>query len=98
MAEQEIKKNKEKLLFFFLLPPSILILKKRLLKRHYDNKSLAISRLASARKDLKYWDEYDYIYVNDKLNKCVNEISKKISDLITENNKRSSFKKIVKKL
>ena len=81
-----------------MLPPSISILKKRLFKRHFDNKSLALSRLSSARKDLKYWDEYDYIYVNDKLNKCVNEISKKINDLVIENNKRSNFKKIIKKL
>ena len=83
---------------FFLLPPSISTLKKRLFKRHLDNKSLALSRLSSARKDLKYWKEYDYVYVNDKLNKCVNEISKKINDLLTENINKSKFKKIIKKL
>ena len=94
--EKKIKKN---CYSFFLLPPSISILKKRLFKRHFDNKSLALSRLSSARKDLKYWEEYDYVYVNDKLNKCVNEISKKkINELVIENIKRSKFKKIIKKL
>ena len=96
---RNIRKKIEKYCYsFFLLPPSISILKKRLFKRHFDNKSLALSRLSSARKDLKYWDEYDYIYVNNKLDKCVNEISKKINDLIIENNMRSYFRKIIQKL
>tara|TARA_B100000035_G_scaffold191002_1_gene163071 strand:+ start:119 stop:733 length:615 start_codon:yes stop_codon:yes gene_type:complete len=96
---RNLRKNIEKNCYsFFLLPPSISILKKRLLKRHSDNKSLALSRLSSARKDLKYWEEYDYVYINDNLNKCVNEISKKIYDLVIENIKRSKFKKIVKNL
>ena len=81
-----------------MLPPSISILKKRLLKRHFDNKSLAISRLSSARKDLKHWDEYDFIYVNDNLNSCVAKIYKKINDLVSEKNKRIYFKQIIKKL
>ena len=92
------KKIQKNCYSFFLLPPSISILKKRLLKRHFDNRSLALSRLSSARKDLKYWEEYDYVYVNNKLSKCVNQISKKINDLITESIKRSRFKKIIKKL
>ena len=86
------------MLFFFLASSKYFNIKKKTFKRHFDNKSLALSRLASARKDLKYWEEYDYVYVNNKLNKCVNEISKKINELIIENNKRSKFKKIIKKL
>jgi len=96
---RNLRKNIEKNCYsFFLIPPSISILKKRLFKRHTDNKSLALSRLSSARKDLKYWEEYDYVYINDKLSKCVNEISKKINDLAIENIKRSKYKKIIKKL
>tara|TARA_A100001037_G_scaffold249389_1_gene232073 strand:+ start:1070 stop:1684 length:615 start_codon:yes stop_codon:yes gene_type:complete len=92
------KKIKNNCYSFFLLPPSIAILKRRLLRRHHDNKKLALSRLSSARKDLRFWEEYDYVYVNDKLIKCVNEIYKKISQLLIEKNQRSYFKKIVKKL
>ena len=92
------KKIKNNCYSFFLLPPSISILKKRLLKRHLDNKSLAISRLSSARKDLKHWDEYDFVYVNDNLNSCVAKICKKINDLISEKNKRLYFKQMIKKL
>ncbi len=92
------KKIKKNCYSFFLLPPSISTLKKRLLKRHFDNKILALSRLSSAKKDLKHWEEYDFVYVNNKLNRCVNEILKKIKDLIYENNKKINFKKIVKKL
>jgi guanylate kinase len=81
-----------------LLPPSISILKKRLLKRHFDNKLLAISRLSSARKDLKHWDEYDFVYVNDNLNSCVAKICKKINDLVSEKNKILHLKQMIKKL
>ena len=92
------KKIKSNCYSFFLLPPSISILKRRLFKRHLDNKNLALSRLSSVRKDLKYWEEYDYIYVNDKLNKCVNEIYKKINELLFEKRRRLNFKKIIKKI
>ena len=93
--KKQIKKN---CYSFFLIPPSISILKKRLIKRHYDDKKLALSRLASARKDLKYWEEYDYVYINNTLNKCVSDISKKINELISEKNKKMFYKKIVKNL
>ena len=92
------KKIKNDCYSFFLLPPSIAILKKRLLRRHFDNKKLALSRLSSAKKDLRHWEEYDYIYVNNKLSICVNEIYKKINQLLFEKNQKTYFKKLVKKL
>ncbi len=92
------KKIKNNCYSFFLLPPSISILKKRLLKRHHDNKTLALSRLSSARKDLKHWEEYDYVYVNNILNRCANDIFRKINEIINEKKKRFYFKKFIKKL
>ena len=82
---------------FFLLPPSIKELKKRLIARHKDNKSIAIKRISYARKDIKYWTEYDYVFVNKKLNYCVKEIINQIKNIIENNSKNKKIKKLIKK-
>ena len=95
---RNIRKNISQNCFsFFLLPPSISELKRRLLKRHKDNKSIAIKRLSSAKKDIKHWDEYDYVFVNKDLNKCIASIIKKIQILLDENKEKIKIKKIIEK-
>jgi len=32
--------------------------------------------MSKAKKEITHWKEYDYVVVNDNLNKCVNEIKK----------------------
>ena len=83
---------------FFLLPPSRKVLKKRLLKRHLKEPDVAITRFASAKSDITHWNEYDYIYINDNLNECVNAICKKINYLIDEKKRRALVIKKIKKL
>ena len=91
---KKIKKNCHS---FFLLPPSIKELKKRLMTRHKDNKSIAIKRISYARKDIKYWTEYDYVFVNKKLTFCVKEIIDQINNLIKNNLKNKKINKLIKK-
>lgn len=88
---------KENCYSFFLLPPSLKILKKRLIQRHNDNKKIAYKRFSSAKKDIKHWPEYNFVYVNKNLNKCVNEIYKQIFNLIKVTENRSIIKNLVKK-
>jgi len=73
-------------------------LKQRLLKRHLDDPSTAIKRFSSAKKDIMHWNEYDFVFINDNLSKCVNSIFKKINSLLSENIRMKKLVKKIKKL
>lgn len=92
------KKLNNKCISIFLLPPSIKILKQRLLRRHYKNKKLGLKRFFYAKRDIKYWNEYDYIFVNNDLNKCVNQIYKKIIEQKNNDLNKIKIETVVKKL
>lgn len=78
------KKLKKNCYSFFLLPPSIKILKKRLLKRHIDNPKIGLDRFKFAKHDIRHFSEYDYVFVNDDLKKCVNAVSIKIKEILRD--------------
>jgi len=83
---------------FFLLPPSIKILKQRLLKRHSIDPHTALKRLSTAKKDIAHWTEYDYVFINDNLDKCVSSILKKIKFLEEEAKRKELVEKRINKL
>ena len=64
----------------FVLPPSIKELKNRLLKRE-SNYQFIKKRMSKAKKEIMHWKEYDYVVVNNNLNKCLNEIKIIINSL-----------------
>jgi guanylate kinase len=70
---------REKVLSVFILPPSIEELRLRLQKRNSDSASEIERRLAEAQKEISKSDKYDYIIINDDLNKSVAEISSILS-------------------
>ena len=87
------KKLNYKLLSIFILPPSSKELLKRLLKREKKNLKTVNKRMKSFKKDLSRWVEYDFVVINDDLNKCYN----KIMLAIKKNKKKDFDKNIIKK-
>ena len=87
------KKLDYKLMTIFILPPSRKELLKRLLKREKKNLKTVNKRMKSFKKDLSRWVEYDFVVINDDLNKCYN----KIMLAIKKNDKRDFDKNIIKK-
>ena len=87
------KKLNYKLLSIFILPPSRKELLKRLLKREKKNLKTVNKRMKSFKKDLSRWVEYDFVVINDDLNKCYN----KIMLAIKKNKKKDFDKNIIKK-
>ena len=68
---QQLKKIKDlSLVTFFILPPNISTLKKRLLNRHQNQEELIKKRMEKFNEEVSHWNEYNYIVVNDDLNKC----------------------------
>ena len=73
------KKLKYKLFTIFILPPSKDELIKRLIKREKKNMKTVKKRMREFKKDLSRWKDYDFVVINDDLNKCYNKIIKAMS-------------------
>ncbi len=70
----QLKKNYPDARFIFILPPSIEILRERLLNRKTDSKDVVAQRIDNARAEIAYYKEYDYLVVNDSLDKAYREL------------------------
>jgi len=72
---QQLKKISDLLLVtIFILPPNIQILKERLLNRHKGQIKSIEKRLNKFNEELSHWHEYNYVVINDDLNKCYDTI------------------------
>jgi len=80
------KKLDYKLITFFILPPSKDELFERLSNRDMKDKLIAEERMKQFERDVLHWINYDYVVVNDNLNKCF----KKIQNLINAEIKNGS--------
>jgi guanylate kinase len=58
----------------FVLPPSFEVLEQRLRARSQDPDEAIQRRLATARNEISAVDAYDYVVVNDDLERCVGEL------------------------
>jgi len=54
----------------FILPPSIAALEERLQHRGQDSAETIAKRMAKSRDEISHWAEYDYVLVNDNLEKA----------------------------
>ena len=61
-------------IFIFIKPPNLLELARRLVKRNTDDKKDISNRLAVARQELKYKNDYEYVIENRDLEITVKEI------------------------
>ena len=62
------------LVTFFILPPNLKVLKMRLLNRHEGQEQLVKKRMNKFNEEVSHWNEYNYVVVNDDLNKCYDNI------------------------
>jgi guanylate kinase len=58
----------------FVLPPSFQVLERRLRGRSQDPETAIQRRLATARSEVGAVAEYDYVVINDELDRCVAEL------------------------
>lgn len=59
------------LVSIFILPPSLQELEKRLQKRAQDAQEVIHNRMKEASNEVSHWAEYDYVIVNEDLDKSV---------------------------
>ena len=58
----------------FVLPPSIAELERRLIARDQDPPEVVARRMARSRDEISHWAEYDYVLLNDDLDRCAREV------------------------
>ena len=54
-------------------------IKKRLLKRDQNSKEDIEKRFNAFDEDVKHWNDYDYVIINENLEVCFNQIEKNYS-------------------
>ncbi|MAJ02897.1 MAG: guanylate kinase [Rickettsiales bacterium] len=79
------------LVSIFILPPSTNELKKRLKRRAEDSDEIVENRMSKARSEISHWVEYDYVLINEDINKCLEKI---LVIIEAERSKRSRQKYI----
>ena len=68
------KKLDYKLITFFILPPSKKVLFERLSNRNMKDKLIAEERMSQFERDVLHWINYDYVVINNDLNRCFSRI------------------------
>ena len=83
-------KNKKldfKLISFFILPPSKEVLFERLSNRDMRDKLIAEERMKQFERDVLHWINYDYVIINDEIEKCYNKIDNLIEAELNDGSK-----------
>jgi guanylate kinase len=73
-AQQLSEKAKDDLVRVFILPPSRAELERRLHARAEDPPETVARRMAEANNEISRWPEYDYVIVNDDLDKAQGQL------------------------
>lgn len=72
---QQVKaKASDDVVTIFILPPSMQELKARLERRAEDSRETIDKRLANAKNEITRWELYDYVLINDDLQKTFDEL------------------------
>ncbi|HEX8389179.1 MAG TPA: guanylate kinase [Sphingomonas sp.] len=58
----------------FILPPSMEELRDRLLRRATDSMEVIDGRMSRAATEVSHWDGYDYVLVNDDVERCFEHV------------------------
>ncbi|WP_077961772.1 guanylate kinase [Ensifer adhaerens] len=69
-AQQLQEKMAGDVVSIFILPPSMAELQSRLHRRAEDSEEVIATRLANSRAEIEHWREYDYIVLNDDLDRA----------------------------
>ncbi len=64
----------EDLVRVFILPPSMAELERRLHARGTDSDDIIAGRMRRAADEISHWAEYDYVLINESMDKCLAEV------------------------
>ena len=73
-TQQLKQKAGDDLVSIFILPPSTKSLETRLKTRAQDSDEVVAKRMSKASEEISHWPEYDYVVINDDLERCISEV------------------------
>lgn len=73
-AEQLQEKMAADVVSIFILPPTMTELQSRLHRRAEDTEEVIQTRLKNSRAEIEHWRDYDYVIVNDDLDRAFHSI------------------------
>ena len=86
---RQVRESMPECVTIFILPPSREELVRRLRDRRTDSQDVIDRRLRDAVGDMSHWDEFDYVVINDDLDKAVADLESVLTgrgeELATEN-------------
>ena len=68
-----VKERYSDAVLIFLLPPGFAVLKERLKGRGTDDEEVIRHRLENAKRELAFFNRYDFLVVNDEVDRCVDD-------------------------
>jgi guanylate kinase len=71
---QQVRRLLPDSVHIFVLPPSLPVLKERLEKRGQDGPEVIARRLEGAVEEMRHWEEFDYVIINQDFATAVNDL------------------------
>ena len=97
-TEQIAEKMRSDVVSVFVLPPSMDELKARLERRAEDTPDVIARRLTNAREEIAKWDSYDYVLVNDDLERAFGELKSILTAERTRRERQPDLSEFVDRL
>jgi len=76
---QQVRERRPDAVCVFIMPPSRDELERRLRGRKTDAEEVIVRRLRDALSDMTHWSEFDYVVINDNLDKAADELAAIVS-------------------
>ncbi len=73
-TQQLAARARDDLVSIFILPPTVAALEERLRARGQDADEVIATRMAKAQDEMSHWPEYDYVIVNEDLDRSVAQV------------------------
>lgn len=71
---RQVRESMPDCVTIFILPPSLIELERRLRDRRTDSETVIRRRLRDAITDMRRWEEFDYVIINDDLDQAVTDL------------------------
>ena len=97
-ARQITQHEEFDIITIFILPPSIKVLQERLKNRAKDDVEVIKNRMIKATSEIEHYGEYDFVILNDDLEKAVDKIKKIIDFYSMDSIRAGEHQKFVTKL
>ena len=97
-TQQLVEAMAEDLVRVFILPPSAEELSQRLINRAQDSAAVVAKRMAEAANEISHWAEYEYVIINDDLERAKSDLAAILTAERLRRKRRTGLSEFTRKL